>query len=245
MNNKTIRFETGAAGAHRAAERGDLCIIVDVLRASTSIIAAFMGGIKSIRLGDNSSFAVDQHEITAGEQNCIKIPHFTYGNSPEELLHNTHKGCELRFFSTNGIPSINACTSNKVPVLIGAIINADAVGLLAKEVALSLNINISIILAGYKGILEQDDLLAGSLIYSNQLRSFQMSGEESPLYSDNLLESLLISPAGIRLSKLNLKKDIYFCAQENVTKIVPIYDEEIKQLIPIVYPSRSWESVLC
>jgi 2-phosphosulfolactate phosphatase len=245
MNNKIIRFEVGAAGAQRAAERGDLCIIVDVLRASTSIIAAFMGGIKSIRLGDNSSFEVAPNEITAGEQNCVKIPHFTYGNSPEDLLHTTHKGRELHFFSTNGIPSIKACITYGVPILIGAIINADEVGLLAKDIALNLDLNISIILAGYKGTLEQDDLLAGSLIYYKQLRSFQVLGEHSPVYSDNLLESLLTSPAGIRLSNLNLEKDIYFCAQENITKIVPIYDEKIQQLMPFVYASDSWESLLC
>ncbi|WP_133137650.1 2-phosphosulfolactate phosphatase [Legionella rowbothamii] len=239
MNNKIIRFEVGAVGAHRAAERGDLCIIVDVLRASTSIIAAFMGGIKSIHLGDNSSLEVSSNEITAGEQNCVKIPHFTYGNSPEDLLHTTHKGRELHFFSTNGIPSVRACIAYNVPVLIGAIINVDEVGFLAKDIALNLNLNISIILAGYKGTLEQDDLLAGSLIYYKQLRSFQLLGEHSPVYSDNLLESLLTSPAGIRLSNLNLEKDIYFCAQENITKIVPIYDEKIQQLIPFVYASDS------
>lgn len=239
MSNKIIRFEVGAAGAHRAAERGDLCIIVDVLRASTSIIAAFMGGIKSIHLGDNASFDVAPNEITAGEQNCIKIPHFTYGNSPEDLLHTTHKGRELHFFSTNGIPSIKSCIPYQVPVLIGAIINADEVGNLAKDTAMNLDLNISIILAGYKGTLEQDDLLAGSLIYYKQLRSFQVLGEISPVYSDNLIESLLTSPAGIRLANLNLEKDIYFCAQENITKIVPIYDEKIQQLIPFAYASDS------
>lgn len=239
MSNKIIRFEVGAAGAHRAAERGDLCIIVDVLRASTSIIAAFMGGIKSIHLGDNASFDVAPNEITAGEQNCIKIPHFTYGNSPEDLLHTSHKGRELHFFSTNGIPSIKSCIPYQVPVLIGAIINADEVGNLAKDTAMNLGLNISIILAGYKGTLEQDDLLAGSLIYYKQLRSFQVLGEISPVYSDNLLESLLTSPAGIRLANLNLEKDIYFCAQENITKIVPIYDEKIQQLIPFAYASDS------
>ncbi|MFJ1269261.1 2-phosphosulfolactate phosphatase [Legionella lytica] len=245
MNHKIIRFEVGPAGAHRAAERGDLCIIVDVLRASTSIIAAFMGGIKSIRLGDNASFKVNPNEITAGEQNCVKIPHFTYGNSPEDLLHTTHKGRELHFFSTNGIPSIKACIAHKVTTLIGAMINADAVGQLAKDIALNLNLNIAIILAGYKGTLEPDDLLAGSLIYYKQLRSLQVQGEHAPVSSDNLLETLLTSPAGIRLTKLNLEKDIYFCAQEDITKIVPIYDEKIQQLIPFVYASDSWEKLLC
>ncbi|BCA95950.1 2-phosphosulfolactate phosphatase [Legionella antarctica] len=244
MDNKIIRFEIGPEGACQAAKRGDLCIIVDVLRASSSIIAAFMGGIKSIRLGDNSSFDVSKLEITAGEQNCIKIDHLTYGNSPEDLLHNSHQGCELLFFSTNGIPSIKACTSYKVPVLIGAIINADTVGRLAKEIALRLNINISIVLAGYKGNLENDDLLTGSLIYNKQLQSFQLL-DTGLLYSDNLLDSLLTCPAGLRLSQLNLEKDIYFCAQEDITKIVPIYDEKIKQLVPIAYPSGSWENLLC
>lgn len=245
MSGKQIHFEVGPKGAQCAAERGNLCIIVDVLRASTSIIAALMGGIKSIHLGDNASFDVAPDAISAGEQNCEKIPHFTYGNSPEALLHTPHKGRELHFFSTNGIPSIKACISYKVPILIGAIINANAVGLLAKTIAENLNLDISIILAGYKGTLEEDDLLAGSLIYYQQLRSYQISGKESPMYTDNLLESLLASPAGIRLSRLNLQKDIYFCALENITKIVPVYDDKIQQLIPLVYPGDSWESLLC
>lgn len=227
-----IYFEVGPRGARLAAKRGDVCIVVDLLRASTSITAAFMGGIKAIRLGDYPSYIMNKTDITAGEQEGKKITGFIYGNSPVELLNNHHQDQELLFFSTNGIPCINACIPHKAPILVGSLINADAVSFHAKQLSETLKKDISIILAGYHGVLEKDDLLAGSIIYHKRLSSFKLQGTIQPIQSTDIFKDLLMSPAGKRLIALEHKADIAFAAQEDISNLVACYNLGSKKLEP-------------
>lgn len=230
-----LRFVVGKQGAEEAGKRGDVCIIVDVLRASSTIIAAFAGGIASIiPVLDASKLASDR--IIIGENEGLKIPGCTYGNSPIELLHNHHPNQELYFISTNGTACILACANSNTMVLIGALMNANAVSKAAHHLAKFHHKNISIVLAGYHGQLEQDDLITGSLIYDKHLSDIPVIGDIQPVKINDLLNSLLNSKAGQRLSKLNYQDDIKFCAQVDFTDIVPIYNAKIGkiQLDPIL-----------
>lgn len=242
----TVCFEIGSQGAHDSAERGDLCIIVDVLRASTSIIAAFMGGFSTVCLGNNAEIdSVNSSAITAGERDGVRIAQFTFGNSPPALVDSSYKGQELLFFSTNGIPAIIRCTSYKVPILIGALINVSAVGVLARKIAHSLGINISIILAGYHGILEEDDLIAGSVIYQKELHHLAFTGTTQPKRYTDVSQSLINSASGKRLALLHARSDVLYCAQQDITSLVPIYNPRINKIIATEPDSNLWESILC
>lgn len=224
-----IYFEVGKEGASTAGKRGDVCVIVDVLRTSSSIIAALMGGIARIKLGDKLS-DIKINEITVGEQDGRKIPEFHYGNSPVELLNNRHPKQELLFFSTNGIPCITACIGNDSVILVGALLNASAVSQTAKKIAEKLDKNISIVLAGYHGKLEQDDLIAGSVIYYKYLSSLPVLGNVQPIQSNDFFAELLASQAGLRLVSIGYENDIKFCSQLDITTLVPIYDYQSNKI---------------
>lgn len=218
-----IHFGVGKTGAEEAGRRGDICIVVDVLRASSTIIAAFVGGIESIIPKENTS-TLTADQITIGEREGMKIPGCTYGNSPIELLENRHPHQELYFVSTNGTPCILSCSSENGIVLIGALLNASAVSAVAKNLAKEHHKNISIVLAGYHNQLEDDDLITGSFIYSKHLSRFPVIGEIQPVKISNGSTSLLNCKAAKRLSRLNYIDDIKFCSQIDYTNIVPIYE---------------------
>lgn len=218
-----VYFEIGATGAKQAAHRQDVCIVVDVLRASSSIIAAFMAGFSNILLADDVT-KIKNNMIAAGEDDGVKAPGCHYGNSPVELFNAVHQG-ELVFFSTNGAPCIMACAQNNAIILIGAIVNATAVSKTAVTYATKWNKNISIILAGCHGVLEHDDLIAGSLIYSKLNLPLALTNQIRPVQSDNIFQDLLKSAAGRRLINLGYQTDIEFCAKEDITMIVPKYQQ--------------------
>jgi 2-phosphosulfolactate phosphatase len=218
-----VYFEVGPSGASAAGSRGDVCIVVDVLRASSSIIAALMGRFARIKLADTLP-KVQQDVIICGEIEGQKISGFDYGNSPIELLHNQHANRELLFFSTNGIPCILACMHGASVVLIGALLNAHAVGKMAEKIAIEQHKNISIILAGYHGKLEHDDLIAGSVIYELSLFPAEIRGNIHPIHSVNDFEELLKSESAQRLMSIQCDADIQFCGQRDITSLVPIVD---------------------
>lgn len=236
---KKVYFVVGPQGALEAARREDICIVIDVLRASSSIIAAFMGNFLAIRLGDNRNYEIEPGTLAAGEWEGKKIDHFTYGNSPTILSQTAHAGSELLFFSTNGIPCIQACAEYKAPILIGAIINAHSVSILARDMAVRKNKNISIVLAGFHGKLEDDDLLAGSLIYRSGLSDYELITDYGLIdININLEERLLNSPAGKRLAKLHSTDDIRYCAQRDITSLVPMFCHKTQKIILYSGPSK-------
>lgn len=230
--NRKVNFVVGPQGALEASKREDVCIVVDVLRASSSLIAAFMGNFLAIRLGDNRCYDIEPGVLAAGEWEGKKIDHFTYGNSPIALAQAAPDNAELMFFSTNGIPCIQACAEFKVPILIGAIINAQAVSRLAKEIASNKNKNISIVLAGFHGELEEDDLLAGSQIYRSGLQEYELISDYELLENKgDMGQKLLQSPAGRRLAKLNSTDDVLYCAQQDITTLVPVFCHKTQKII--------------
>lgn len=224
-----IYFEVGVYGAYKARERGDICIVIDVLRASSTIIAAFMRGFPSIKLY-HCITTIKKNSIIVGEYKGQKPQDCHFGNSPVELLNSRDINGELLFFSSNGSPCIAACLHKQTVVFIGAIINSKAVGNAAKAMAKHLTKNISIIFAGCQGVLESDDLLAGSIIYSKTLYPLSVIGDIQPVQPTDILQALLTSQPGLRLISIGHEQDIRFCAQEDITDIVPVYNNITNQI---------------
>lgn len=227
----TVSFKVGPKGAAQAAEAHDLCIVVDLLRASSTIITALYKGIRSVKAVADLSKCTGK--ATAGEIRGEKIPGLTYGNSPTELLKSSEIHKSLTLFTTNGTKCIDSSSEGASKLLIGSLINKTAVANIAYHFSQKLRKGISIILAGYHGKLEEDDLLAGSAIYS-LIPHAKLKGDIKPrlLKKQDSIKSLLKnSPAGKRLIEINQEEDILFCSQEDFTEIVPVYEKRDGQFI--------------
>ncbi|MDH3455971.1 MAG: 2-phosphosulfolactate phosphatase [Gemmatimonadota bacterium] len=108
-------------------------LVVDVLRTTTTIVAALSNGAKAVvpvvdhedalRLAQNLE---RDAVLLCGERNMQKIPGFELGNSPLEMKPSVVKGKTLVMATTNGTPAIVAAESGK-PVLIGAVTNFSAI----------------------------------------------------------------------------------------------------------------------
>ncbi|MBI5711753.1 MAG: 2-phosphosulfolactate phosphatase [Candidatus Eisenbacteria bacterium] len=106
-------------------------VVVDVLRASTTLTVARRNGAREVleAATPEEAFAHARGHpgaLLCGERDGRKIPGFDLGNSPLEYGPETVGGRTLVFASTNGSQALRraACARRR---LLGAFVNADAV----------------------------------------------------------------------------------------------------------------------
>lgn len=211
-----VHLENGVAGAERAAARGDVCIVVDALRASSTIITALANGMGSVRTVATPEECVG--ELTAGERYGEKLPGVDFDNSPLAFVDGGFHGQELVLNTTNGTACIDACSKGANAILIGSLINASAVGARARE--LGLFKGVSLVMAGRRGGLAPEDLVAASAIVE-ALGDCEVRGQFKPLHSENPKAEFLASGSGENLKRLGREDDVHFCAELDRFATVP------------------------
>src|SRR3954447_8557863 len=88
---------------------GRAVIVFDVLRATTSMVAALANGAEKVLVFDSLDVARaaatrDEHRrgLLCGEQSCLKPPGFDLGNSPGEFARDVVAGKTIYMSTTNG-----------------------------------------------------------------------------------------------------------------------------------------------
>lgn len=224
---------------------GDTAVVIDVLRATTTIAYALDAGaaeiIPCLEVADAlvlaEQFPADEI-VLGGERNGAPIEGFHLGNSPEEYQPYRVGGKRVIFTTTNGTRAL-AHVRQADDVLLAAFVNASAIvaRLLERD-------RISIICAGTDGHVSEDDiLLAGMLVdrlerrrgmvyHQNAqaitsrefwLNSFplpQSLGAE-PLSPERLAERLRKSLGARNLIALGMDDDILAAAQLDKFDLVP------------------------
>ena len=124
----------------------DVVIMVDALRASTTMTAALENFRKIIpvkTIEDAERFSKQYNAVLAGERNGASIKGFDAGNSPVEIQN--FSGNVLVLTTTNGTRILEGINSK---TLVGSFVNASAVAKKALEIA---DKHIEVVMAGVKG----------------------------------------------------------------------------------------------
>ena len=110
--------------------KGAAAVVVDVLRATTSIACAVASGAKVIPAGSVSLARrlarSESQSLLAGERGGVRIPGFPLDNSPRVLLDRSLRGRPVVLTTTNGTRAVEAARGART-VLAGALVNAPAV----------------------------------------------------------------------------------------------------------------------
>ena len=165
-------------------------IVVDVLRATSSIIWACRNGANRVipvsDAGEGAAIAARLGDcIMAGERGGVKLPGFDLGNSPLEFDHRIVKDRNVIINTTNGTGAIKAA-EGAAHVLIGAMINHTAVARMAAQ----LDRDVIILCAGTEGEFSADDICAAGAIATSLCKLGQVSAQcdltlvAKSLYSD-------------------------------------------------------------
>ena len=206
---------------------GKTVVVVDVLRATSTIITALAHGVKQFVVTDSLEKCLalgDLGFVTAGERQGEKLPGCQLGNSPQEFTSDLLRGEKIALTSTNGTEAILAAREASV-LLLGAFLNLSAlVKALKQQQQPAL-----VLCAGRQGRLSvEDTLLAGALYES--LKALYTPSDDIRLAGE-LYASAKSDPIGFlakyehtkRLQDLGAGSDIAFCLQKSRYKLVPYY----------------------
>ena len=238
--------------------QGGVVVVIDVLRATTTMITALHAGAKCVVPllaieetlalkrqildgGDPRFFPAPKETdlLLGGERQGKRIDGFDLGNSPQEYTPERVAGKTILFSTTNGTKAIHRAALAET-ILPAGFINAEAV-----VRAVSGYDSIHILCAGTDGKQTEEDLyLAGLLvqrIQQNTQNRFRLNAqaiaaretwerlfEEEPVSSRVLASHLDQSRGGQNLCKIGLKPDIDIAAQINSIPLVPRFDPKIK-----------------
>jgi phosphosulfolactate synthase (CoM biosynthesis protein A)/phosphosulfolactate phosphohydrolase-like enzyme len=233
MHVPTVFIELGPNGAKRASEQRHVIVVVDALRATSTIVAALAGGMTSVRPVATVDECVG--DVTAGERGGHKIPHLDYDNSPGAFATGQHRGQQLCLTATNGAECLLSAARNEYAiVLAGALTNASAVAKAALALAQRYACDITIVVAGRNNQIAVEDQLTATQI-ALAIPGSEVRGSVPMLVSDDFLIDFLNSESGRNLSELGCVQDVILCAQKDSFTTVPILKNgELKLLDPVL-----------
>ena len=235
------------------AERS-ICIVVDVLRASTACLAMFESGIESIAVAASPEAARSLRDermtdaLLCGESGGLPPPGFDYGNSPVEFTHAGLSGRRAVLATSNGTRALHAVAAAP-SVLVGCLRNRLAVAQTALTEAWGGEADgVLVICAGnaYGATFSLDDAVTAGAIVSaiRQPREFG-SGNEVPApsdaamaaehlfaaYASNPLIAFRESSHGRVLQTLGFADDLDYCAAVDRSSTVPYLTREDGELL--------------
>lgn len=209
-------------------------VVIDVLRATTTIVTALNNGAKEIIPVGSIEFAMkvsgdtfSGQTLLAGERNTQKIDGFSLGNSPLEYIHEVVNGKTIVLFTTNGSKAIvKAKYSSKL--LISSFLNTSSI---ARELMDSNEI--VIMCSGNNGLFSfEDSACAGDLIdelreLNEDIKLDDASKTCHFLFKKNkkkLKKMLMETEHGKKLMESGFKNDLVYAAQKNTIDVIPAYD---------------------
>jgi len=206
----------------------EIVVVIDVLRATSAIVAGIANGLKSIIPVSTLEEAFKYKNngfIVAAERGGDIVEGFAFGNSPYSFMDPKLKGKSVVLSTTNGTRAIN--TPENKTVIIAGLVNAKAVSeYLQKE-----NKNVLLLASGWRDKFNLEDTICAGAIADELVASGSFtSNEDSSIAAKYLYQSasrnyfgyLKSSSHRRRLKKLNLNEDIKFCLKPNQFDIVPI-----------------------
>jgi 2-phosphosulfolactate phosphatase len=226
-----------AKDAVKAVQRGDIIIVIDVLRCSSIIITALANGAKSIipvkTIKEAWEYRKDHYEfLLAGERKGLKPKRFDLGNSPFNVSSETVKGKHIILTTTSGTKAISSAKKGK-KVLIGAFLNVEAVAEAALKIAEKAKAAISLALSGKMGHFSLEDFLcAGAIIDSLSTKKVELSDAAFAALlafqqAYGSLSSVVQRGSHAQyLESIGFKEDVRFCSRMNVFKVVPVLKGE-------------------
>jgi 2-phosphosulfolactate phosphatase len=204
----------------------DVAVMVDVLRASTTITVALDNFNQIIAVKDKRKaieLAGKHQTVLAGEREGAKIEGFDTGNSPVEIKNFSGKCLVLT--TSNGTRILEGMNAK---ALIGSFINAKAVAKAASEIA---DNHIEIVMAGVRGQFAIEDFLGAGEIISNltdyKLDEMALSAYMASRDDEMVNKAVMNSNSALGLQKLGYNKDISFSIKKDIYDVVPIYKEGI------------------
>lgn len=230
---------------------GQTVVVVDVLRATTTIINALQNGCRevlpkpSIEQARECHARMPQTSVMGGERQGKIVDGFQHGNSPLEYSSDSVGGKSLILATTNGTVAMESCRSAD-RILIGAMVNVSAVAQLLVDVE-----QVTVVCSGTDRLVTSEDIVFAGLLAERilELRGAGENPRESEREATKLTDPAAIAlhhwrtlksevdsgkplsdffkdcRGGINLVRIGHERDVEFAAQIDVRDHVPELDK--------------------
>jgi 2-phosphosulfolactate phosphatase len=207
----------------------EIVVVIDVLRATSAMCAAFDNGILSIIPVPTIEEALEYKKkgyLVGAERKGQIVEGFDFGNSPFSYMKEEFRGKEVVLTTTNGTKSLEVAKDAET-VVVGSFLNLTALSSwLSKQ-----DKNILCLCSGWQDKFNLEDTICAGAISDFLISTGNfISIEDSSIAAkylflsakDNYLGYLKSSSHRRRLKHLNLNKDIKYCLTPDQTDVIPI-----------------------
>jgi len=243
------------------AVAGGVAIVIDVLRASTTIVTALAAGGSFVLPTAAVDEARQQREslppgtLLGGERGGVRIAGFDLGNSPAEYGAATVAGHGVVITTTNGTAALAHCVGAQER-LIGCFVNRAAVAAAAVELAAAGNGQIHLVCAGTDGEVTDEDLLgaggilaaAADLLPAGQSIGHDIAGgvalaayryhASTADPTASFVAAFAAAPGGANLIELGMAADLPLAAAVDQFWVVPRLCPRTGRLLPLTPSQR-------
>lgn len=233
--------------ARHADLAGRVAAVIDVLRATSTIVAAFDAGarevipVKTVKAGHDLAAKLGRERVVlGGERGGVRIRGYDLGNSPLEYTAEAVSRKAVVLTTTNGTQALTTAMLAEA-VLAAALTNVGAVAAWLHARGQDL----TVICAGTEGRLSLDDLHCGGMLISRLLEPGHVrnlsDGARAAMdwfvsNAGNLAYVLTSCSHGQRLAALGFAEDLTYCAQVDSSRNVPIWNG--RAFVPHRVPER-------
>ena len=225
------------AGHDPDAFDGRAVLVVDVLRASTTIVTALQNGARAVipvaDKGEAGRLAASLDRdvsVLGGERGGEKLAGFALGNSPREYTAEAVGGKTVVLTTTNGTAALVRARS-AARLAVGALVNAAASEAFLRQ-ALDDGLGATVLCAGWEGRVALEDALCAGL-FVDRLADHDAAGPLDDgariahgLYRGarrDLARALFGADHTRRLVSLGAGDDVALCARLDAADVLPVY----------------------
>jgi 2-phosphosulfolactate phosphatase len=212
-------------------------VVIDVLRATTSMLAAIVHGAREILPVASVEEAVRRKEglgrrddlLLCGERGSKASPGYDLGNSPHEFTPEKVRAHTLVMTTTNGTPALLAGAAGTT-CYVACLRNVSA----AAEAVARIRADTAVLCAGRQGRFAMEDALCAGLLIQRIRKAsdgvrLNDAGRTSLLLARRFHKSIgAVLPrtaGGRQLARAGFKDDLRFCADIDVETILPRFHE--------------------
>jgi len=207
-----------------------IVVVIDVLRATSAMVAAFEHGVDRIipvaTVEEAKAYLGKPGYIAAAERNGEVVEGFTYGNSPLAYVGEDLRGKTIVMSTTNGTKAINLAKDARMMV-IGSFLNLSALS----EWLETQDCNILLLCSGWKDKFNLEDSVFAGAVMDRLLASGKFGMEEDSSIAaqymfmaarDNFMGILKAAPRRRRIEQLRLLNDVKYCLTPDQSRVIPV-----------------------
>lgn len=229
-----MRVDVALVPAEARRWRGVVCIVVDELRASSTIVSLLEHGARAVvpaaSVAEARRLAAGNGDLMAGERNVIRPPGFDFGNSPAEIDGADLAGRTVVLSTRNGTAVLRALRVG-APVVIGCLLNASACARAALALGRETDATIGIVCAGRRGVFAIDDAIAAGYLVERllatgpgaiELTDAAVAARQLWQTTPDIAAAFRDSTSGRILAQHRLDADLAYCLAADSSSVVPV-----------------------